>query len=51
MEWQIVRPETVDMMMNIEVDGATRCTFDVTVRRGLGSNSADWRTGDGMDQE
>jgi CubicO group peptidase (beta-lactamase class C family) len=33
---RIVRPETVDLMMNIEVDGETDPTFDVPVRRGLG---------------
>ena len=33
---RILRPETVDRMLAIEVDGDTDATFDVPVRRGLG---------------
>jgi CubicO group peptidase (beta-lactamase class C family) len=33
---RILRPETVDQMLTIEVDGETDRTFDVPVRRGLG---------------
>lgn len=33
---RILRPETVDTLLAIQVDGAVDPTFDVPVRRGLG---------------
>ena len=38
---RILQPETVARMLAIEVDGETDRTFDVPVRRGLGSSSGD----------